>query len=126
MSDDDRPKFRVVSNDDVEVSKKGILTRELALGELDGNADFMAGIYVGVIISQLQQAGFASIEYDQLHPMPAAKTHLHVVERIAAMYKASLEHEAMSDDDEMVWCSFKTKRSTIRVVPISNNRKNDE
>lgn len=127
MSNDDRPKFSVVSNDDLEVSELGVLTRKLVLDEGDGSEEFMAGIYVGTIVTQLQQAAFASFAFDQMHPMPAPKSHLHVVERVAEYFKASMAVEAMEDDDQMVWCSFSNKRSTIRVVQFPNRTgKNNE
>jgi hypothetical protein len=116
MSNDDRPKFSVVSNDDIEVSDLGVLTRRVTLDEEDGSLDFMAGIYVGTIITQLQQARFAGMEYDQLHPMPAAKSHLKVVERMAEHFRATVEFEQMTEDSEMVWCSFENKRITMAVV----------
>jgi hypothetical protein len=120
MSNDDRPKFTVVSTDDLDVSEMGVLTRMLVLNEEDGSEEFMAGIYVGTIVTQLQQAAFASFELDQLHPMPAPKSHLHVVERVAEYFKASMAVEEMEDDAQMVWCSFRKKRSSIRVVQFPN------
>lgn len=116
MSNDDRPTFTVVSNEELQVSELGVLTRQLVLNEEDGSEEFMAGIYIGTIVTQLQQAAFASFDFDQIHPMPAPKSHLHVVERVAEYFKASLVVEAMEDDDQMAWCSFRKKRSTIRVV----------
>lgn len=122
MSNDDRPKFSVVENDAPEVGEHGVLTRMLVLDDGDGSPDFMAGIYVGTIITQLQQAQFAGMEYDQLHPMPAARSHLEVVKRVASYMKASVEFEDMSEDEEMVWCCFCNKRATIQVVKLKNKQ----
>jgi hypothetical protein len=126
MSNDDRPKFSVVSNDDIEVNEHGVLTRRVVLDEQDGSADFMAGIYVGTIITQLQQAKFAGMEFDQLHPMPAAKSHLEVLRRMADHYQAVVEFEPMTEDEEMVWCNFVNKRATIKVVSFPKNRNKEE
>jgi hypothetical protein len=116
MSNDDRPKFTVVSTDDIDVSENGVLTRMVVLDEEDGSADFMAGIYVGTIVTHLQQAKFAGMEYDQLHPMPAAKSHLEALRRMADHFQAVVETEPNSEDEEMVWCNFVNKRATIKVV----------
>jgi hypothetical protein len=120
MSNDDRPKFSVVSNDTPEIDENGVLARQLVLGDIDGTGEFMAGIYIGAIIAQLQQAKFAGMELDQLHPMPAPKTHLHVVERVVEFFKAHVEVESCEDDEGMVWCSFADKRTMMHVVQSPN------
>jgi hypothetical protein len=125
MNNDDRPKFSVVSNDGEAASELGALT-DLVLDERDGSPDFMAGFFTGAIVTQLQQTALASMEFDQLHPMPAAKSHLSVVGRVADYFKASVKFEVMSDDAEMVWCSFSNKRATIHVVPFPHSGKKNE
>lgn len=123
MSNDDRPKLTVVSNDDIEVDENGVLTRRLVLDEFDGSDDFIGGIYVGTIITQLQQCKWSGMELDQLHPMPANRKHVHIVERIAQHFKASVTIEPYEDDADMVWCSFEAKRNTMRVVtPIKTKK----